>query len=1156
MARIESKAIGGYYKTPESQLPRIAGLLRAGGATGDDEADLHDAYAVADPCAGDGEAVGFMAHAIVGGGRRTGNVTLYTAEMEATRHAALKERFKGNWNWQKHALGGDAFRVSFSGRGVGLLYLNPPYDHDPEHGRLEERFLRRFYRALVSGGVLAFVVPHYALAASASTLATHFRDLRCFRFAGDEFDVFKQVVVFGVRGAAVADADDETDDGDDPMVFGPDARLVELVNGWASSVDGMPELPESGPALYAVPPVERHTEAFAEWTMKGIDLSGLAGKVLVWQASPRGGGLAPVESVLPALPVDHLLARTYDVATPPRPAHLASGIAAGIFNGARIDPDTRDDLPALLIKGAFDREWRTVEEKENKKGEKVAEVQVQQPKLVVSVLDLRARRYHTIKPGAERTAARSVDGMTVADLLHHYGQSLMGVMERQCQIGYDPRRDAETIPLAPTARRLFDAQSHATRACVRLLGGAKARRSQRRGRAAILLGEIGSGKSTVALTAAATIGARRVLILCPPHLLDSWRNEIAAVLPGAEARVLTTVSDVDALAAPTDHPIIAILSREAAKLGHGWAGVGAFVGHMGAICPRCGAEVPDGDLARKRSRCEAKSLRAGDDLARACVRLALQLRAADPEDLAVRGILRSQLDAVRAASLGKGKPGAFTGIDEVLATNLLAHLATRYVDMRSDGVKQAIVWALAAAPAPERIARMVRLVAGGEGGYSYQSFARELLHLLPPGGDLQATLAAEIKASEKSYYGAYDPWQSWRETVEKFARGEGEAHVAGLTVKWSGGALRIGEHAAGTLRAACEALRAIATSAATWTWSDVCREPLFAAVPAPRRVPLASYIAKYHRRLFDLLIVDESHEYNGDGSAQSNAAHRLTALGMPSIRQTGSVMNGYAESVFGEMWVTSPRFRDEFERSDRGAFVDRYGYRKQVVQEKDGRGEVVAFGSHTDRVQRTSRDAGSAPGILPLFLFRHLLPVSVTLHKADLAIDLPPCSIRPVPIEPSKEQFGEYRRVLQSLKTRIAKDRFEPGRANKLFGALAQVPSFLDRATSDVGNVEGGGFEVRYPESIGGDLVVGAVPLDPSTVLPKEAWLIETVRAELAEGRNVIVLGWHLDVLPRLQRLLEAALDEVCPILWASKVPTAKRQAWIDREIVQKNRRG
>ena len=52
-----------------------------------------------------------------------------------------------------------------------------------------------------------------------------------------------------------------------------------------------------------------------------------------------------------------------------------------------------------------------------------------------------------------------------------------------------------------------------------------------------------------------------------------------------------------------------------------------------------------------------------------------------------------------------------------------------------------------------------------------------------------------------------------------------------------------------------------------------------------------------------------------------------------------------------------------------------------------------------------------------------------------------------------------------------------------------------------------------------------------------------------------MVFTWHTSLLPRISKLIAQHLDLDAPILYADKVPTGKRQDWIDREIVKKKRR-
>lgn len=215
---------------------------------------------------------------------------------------------------------------------------------------------------------------------------------------------------------------------------------------------------------------------------------------------------------------------------------------------------------------------------------------------------------------------------------------------------------------------------------------------------------------------------------------------------------------------------------------------------------------------------------------------------------------------------------------------------------------------------------------------------------------------------------------------------------------------------------------------------------------------------------------------------------------------------------------------------------------------------------------------GKAPGVMPTFIFRHLLPVAVTLQMEDFDADIPKCTEEPVPVQPTDEQVGHYRRMLESVKQAIKRDRFVPERAGKLFGALVELPAYLDLAFRD--------YEVRYPDGVNrirgiqgedgllvegaggkrlrtGELVTSAPSLGDG-LLPKEQWVCDTVRAELAAGFRCMVLVWHkdgVDLIERLSTVLEAELGEKVATLYADKVPTRKRQEWIDVQVVKKKRR-
>jgi hypothetical protein len=725
--------------------------------------------------------------------------------------------------------------------------------------------------------------------------------------------------------------------------------------------------------------------------------------------------------------------------------------------------------------------------------------------------------------------------MGLDDLITHYGPSLLDVMNQQCPVMYDPARDAKRQPLARSKRRPYEAQKHAAKALLSLLGGPGLTTQQRRGKAAILLGELGVGKSTTSLAVGLTI-AKRMLVMCPPTLLKTWTDETRAMAPNAEIRILSDISDVDAIVdVPEDKFLVAIVSREKAKLGHGWVSV------TGPGCPKCGAALPAGDLAKKRVCCDAEPLQLGDNLARDAFALALRLAPVVPSNPSVYSLLegrhlRSWLKRLEADEFRAKWPG----FDPAWVTRTLAHTVEKIMAASTENAVKLMGRLLLADYQPERIASLARTF-GSRPDYYSSDIARELCMLLPPG-----PLQDEIKtlAFSRSSYATFDSYL--KTAIERGLDGKlGKIEIAD-------GLLTLDNHEAGSLELAVAVLSKLGVCGRFLRGRE-CGEPLFQAVPEPARYPLSKYIARRHPHMFDFLVLDEGHEFQNGDTAQSHAAHRLTALGIPTILQTGSIMNGYAASLFVNLWHLSADFRSEFGRDEIQRHIDRYGYRKQIATDRDKEsGKVVEFGAVTDRVQRTTRNVGEAPGILPLFLFRHLLKISVTLQKADLAINIPPCRQIKEEVELSPK-LEKYFNVLQSnLISQIRKDMFVPGVAGKLFGALAELPSYLDRATSDTGNQDDGSYEIRYPKALGAALVASAKPLPASTLLPKEEWMVAKVKAELAEGRNVMVFAWHLNLLPRLARILEKETGEKVAVLYADKVPTQKRQDWIQTNIVDK----
>jgi hypothetical protein len=89
---------------------------------------------------------------------------------------------------------------------------------------------------------------------------------------------------------------------------------------------------------------------------------------------------------------------------------------------------------------------------------------------------------------------------------------------------------------------------------------------------AVIVGEMGSGKSSIGAAMAAGRNAQRTIVLCPPHLVDKWQREFKAVWPGVRTMHLQTISDVDQFFGPQpdDAPLIGVLKQTTARSASGW----------------------------------------------------------------------------------------------------------------------------------------------------------------------------------------------------------------------------------------------------------------------------------------------------------------------------------------------------------------------------------------------------------------------------------------------------------------------------------------------------------------------------------------------------------------------------------------------------------
>jgi hypothetical protein len=203
------------------------------------------------------------------------------------------------------------------------------------------------------------------------------------------------------------------------------------------------------------------------------------------------------------------------------------------------------------------------------------------------------KRGHLRIGGKPHRAARPVqdDGIqNLDDYMRAYGAMLGRQAERSLDPLHVPGRDA--LPVLALQRDPFEAQCHVVEA---------ARKALRRQKALLVVGEMGTGKTLMALAAFHAHAAGRpyrALVFCPGQLVNKWEREIRETVPGAEVLQIEswkTLLNLDRTRKPTRVQWY-VIARDRAKLGAKWAAAVHRLKHGddGFLrCPQCGRRLVD-----------------------------------------------------------------------------------------------------------------------------------------------------------------------------------------------------------------------------------------------------------------------------------------------------------------------------------------------------------------------------------------------------------------------------------------------------------------------------------------------------------------------------------------------------------------------------------
>lgn len=308
-----------------------------------------------------------------------------------------------------------------------------------------------------------------------------------------------------------------------------------------------------------------------------------------------------------------------------------------------------------------------------------------------------------------------------------------------------------------------------------------------------------------------------------------------------------------------------------------------------------------------------------------------------------------------------------------------------------------------------------------------------------------------------------------------------------------------------------------------------CGAPLYQFVPEVRRWPLADYIRKKMRGFFRLLVADEVHQYKAKESDQGWAFGVLANAIPQTLTLTGTFFGGPSTSIFWLLHRTQGDVRQAFGFDEEHRWVETFGVLEETVRtSKNGGGDSAYYLARQRQRVSVRERPGISPGIV-----RYILQTSIFRSISDLGLALPPFRDEVVRIEMSEQQAADYL-ALYATTWQWLLEYWPRYTAAWLQWVLARPNSAF--RTEVATNPDGKQF-VMPPVVADGEL------------LPKEEWLVATIKSELAQGRRCLVYVRQTgtrDIRDRLVDILTQAGIAGVKVL-SETIDPRKREEWLKK---------
>jgi len=313
------------------------------------------------------------------------------------------------------------------------------------------------------------------------------------------------------------------------------------------------------------------------------------------------------------------------------------------------------------------------------------------------------------------------------------------------------------------------------------------------------------------------------------------------------------------------------------------------------------------------------------------------------------------------------------------------------------------------------------------------------------------------------------------------------------------------------------------------------------------RMPLAEYIATVFPNRVYLYMCDEIHEAKSTSTDQGAAMMTLAQTAEKVVGLTGTLYGGVASSLYGMEFVFNPRVRQNYPWGIKGqaGWVRDMGALERIVEYRP---EYDKGGHYTGK-RRIEQKPKEAPGCSPL-LVREIIDHTVFVGLQDIGRNMPEFEEIPVPIPMDADMALHYNRAKDKMGTYLFQCRME-GDASFLGRYLQTLLAWPTAPFRGETVIHKRRFDRESDTFI--EIPVHDMPgLSEDRLYPKEQWLVELVRDELAQGRNVGVFLRQTgtrDIQPRIERIIREHIPNAKPFVLKGSVAPERRESLVQQQL-------